>query len=56
MTIAHNHFYAGHGMSIGSGTDGGVSDVRVSDLTHRRRGQRHPHQERPQPRRAGAAT
>ena len=33
MTIAHNHFYAGHGMSIGSGTDGGVNHVRVSDLT-----------------------
>ena len=33
MTIAHNHFYAGHGMSIGSGTDGGVSHVRVSDLS-----------------------
>jgi hypothetical protein len=25
MTIAHNHFYAGHGMSIGSETDGGAS-------------------------------
>ena len=33
MTIAHNHFYAGHGMSIGSGTEGGVSHVRVSDLS-----------------------
>ena len=33
MTIAHNHFYAGHGVSIGSGTDGGVNHVRVSDLT-----------------------
>ena len=33
MTIAHNHFYAGHGMSIGSGTSGGVSDIDVSDLT-----------------------
>ena len=33
MTIAHNHFYAGHGMSIGSDTDGGVNHVRVSDLT-----------------------
>jgi polygalacturonase len=33
MTIAHNHFYAGHGMSIGSGTSGGVSDIQVSDLT-----------------------
>ena len=33
MTIAHNHFYTGHGMSIGSGTRGGVSDIEVSDLT-----------------------
>ncbi len=33
MTIAHNHFYSGHGMSIGSGTEGGVSAIRVSDLS-----------------------
>ena len=33
MTIAHSHFYAGHGMSIGSGTSGGVSDIQVSDLS-----------------------
>ncbi|HYW48920.1 MAG TPA: pectinesterase family protein [Bryobacteraceae bacterium] len=33
MTIAHNHFYSGHGMSIGSGTSGGVSQIRVTDLT-----------------------
>ena len=33
ITIAHNHFYSGHGMSIGSGTSGGVSAVRVTDLT-----------------------
>ncbi|HLW75651.1 MAG TPA: glycosyl hydrolase family 28 protein, partial [Bryobacteraceae bacterium] len=33
MTIAHNHFYTGHGMSIGSETDAGVSAIRVSDLT-----------------------
>jgi polygalacturonase len=33
MTIAHNHFYSGHGMSIGSETDGGASAIRVSDLT-----------------------
>ena len=33
MTIAHNRFYSGHGMSIGSNTNGGVSAVRVSDLT-----------------------
>ena len=33
MTIAHNHFYTGHGMSIGSETDGGASAIRVTDLT-----------------------
>ena len=33
MTISHNHFYAGHGMSIGSETDGGASAIRVSDLS-----------------------
>jgi polygalacturonase len=33
ITVAHNHFYSGHGMSIGSETDGGVSQVEVSDLT-----------------------
>ena len=33
MSIVHNHFYSGHGMSIGSTTDGGASAIRVSDLT-----------------------
>jgi polygalacturonase len=33
MTISNNHFYAGHGMSIGSDTSGGVSAIRVSNLT-----------------------
>jgi polygalacturonase len=33
MTVSHNHFYAGHGMSIGSETDGGVSKIRVTDLS-----------------------
>jgi polygalacturonase len=33
MTIAHNHFYTGHGMSIGSETAGGASAIRVSDLS-----------------------
>jgi polygalacturonase len=33
MTISHNHFYWGHGMSIGSETDGGVSTIRVTDLS-----------------------
>lgn len=33
MTVSHNHFYAGHGMSIGSETNGGVSKIRVTDLS-----------------------
>ena len=33
MTISHNHFYWGHGMSIGSETNGGVSRIRVLDLS-----------------------
>jgi polygalacturonase len=33
ITISHNHFYAGHGMSVGSETNGGVSALRVTDLT-----------------------
>jgi polygalacturonase len=33
MTVSHNHFYWGHGMSIGSETNGGVSKLRVTDLT-----------------------
>ena len=33
MTVIHNHFYWGHGMSIGSETNGGVSAIRVSDLS-----------------------
>lgn len=33
MTVIHNHFYAGHGMSIGSETKAGVSALRVSDLS-----------------------
>ncbi len=33
MTIAHNHFYTGHGMSIGSETAGGASAIRVTDLS-----------------------
>jgi polygalacturonase len=33
MTISHNHFYTGHGMSIGSETDGGASAIRVFDLS-----------------------
>jgi polygalacturonase len=32
MTVSHSVFYYGHGMSIGSGTAGGVSKVRVFDL------------------------
>jgi polygalacturonase len=33
MTFSHNHFYSGHGMSIGSETNGNVSNVYVTDLT-----------------------
>jgi polygalacturonase len=33
MTILRNHFYSGHGMSVGSETMGGVSAIRVTDLT-----------------------
>jgi polygalacturonase len=33
MSVVHNHFYTGHGMSIGSPTDGGASTIRVSDLS-----------------------
>jgi polygalacturonase len=33
MSVLHSHFYAGHGMSIGSGTDGGVNHLLVDDLT-----------------------
>ena len=33
MTIADDHFYFGHGMSIGSETNGGVSGIRVRNLT-----------------------
>jgi polygalacturonase len=33
MTIAHDHFYSGHGMSIGSETNDGLTAVRVYDLS-----------------------
>lgn len=33
MTISHNHFYRGHGMSIGSETNGGASEISVVDLS-----------------------
>jgi polygalacturonase len=33
ISIENNHFYNGHGMSIGSNTDGGVSHVRVRHLS-----------------------
>jgi polygalacturonase len=32
VSILHNHFYSGHGMSIGSETNGGVRRVLVDDL------------------------
>jgi polygalacturonase len=33
MSVVHNHFYSGHGISIGSPTDGGASEILVSDLS-----------------------
>jgi polygalacturonase len=33
ISVLHNHFYTGHGMSIGSGTSGGVDHMLVDDLT-----------------------
>jgi polygalacturonase len=33
VSVLHNHFYAGHGIGTGSSTSGGISEVRVSDLT-----------------------
>jgi len=33
ITIAGNHFYTGHGMSIGSETSGGANAIRVTDLS-----------------------
>jgi pectin methylesterase-like acyl-CoA thioesterase/polygalacturonase len=33
ISVIDNHFYSGHGMSIGSETDGGVRHVRVQDLS-----------------------
>jgi len=33
ITVSHNHFYRGHGVSIGSETDGGASSIRVFDLS-----------------------
>jgi polygalacturonase len=33
VTVSHNHFYWGHGISIGSETNGGVSRIRVTDLS-----------------------
>ncbi len=33
ITISHNRFYRGHGVSIGSETDGGAHAIRVFDLS-----------------------
>lgn len=33
ISVLHNHFYNGHGMSIGSETNAGVRNVLVEDLT-----------------------
>ena len=33
MSVVHNHFYYGHGMSIGSETNSGVNHILVEDLS-----------------------
>ena len=33
LTFAHNHFYYGHGMSVGSETDAGLTHLAVTDLS-----------------------
>ncbi len=33
ISVTHNHFFTGHGMSIGSETNGGVDHMLVSDLS-----------------------
>ncbi len=33
VSILDNHFYSGHGMSIGSETNSGISDILIKDLT-----------------------
>jgi polygalacturonase len=33
MTVIHNHFYYGHGMSIGSETSAGVNHILVEDMS-----------------------
>jgi polygalacturonase len=33
ITVEDNHFYTGHGMSIGSETDGGANAIRVKNLS-----------------------
>jgi polygalacturonase len=33
LTFAHNHFYYGHGLSIGSETNGSLSNMAVTDLS-----------------------
>lgn len=33
ISILDNHFYSGHGMSIGSETNSGISDILIKDLT-----------------------
>jgi polygalacturonase len=33
VTISHDHFYWGHGLSIGSPTSGGVSKIRAFDVS-----------------------
>ena len=54
ITISHNHFYRGHGVSIGSETDGGAHAIRVFDLSIDGADNGLAHQVERQPRRARA--
>jgi polygalacturonase len=49
VSVLDSHFYAGHGMSIGSETQAGVSDILVRHLTPRRHDLGVADQERRQP-------
>lgn len=33
ISVVHNHFYAGHGIAVGSETNGGASEILVRDLS-----------------------
>ncbi|WP_306180558.1 glycoside hydrolase family 28 protein [Rhizobium sp. AN73] len=54
VSIVNDHFYWGHGLSIGSETNAGVSDILVRDVTLDGTASRAEDQERRQPRRRGS--